>query len=95
MITHLSIDGSLIKEACQLSGICTANDVATKALQEYILQNLQKIIPILIITISTGNMHLKNNGCFINSGVACFTNLLRPMKYLKKDLMCAMETARA
>ena len=41
MVTHLAIEDSLIKEACQLGGIATANDVATQALLEYIQRRKQ------------------------------------------------------
>jgi hypothetical protein len=36
MLTNLSIEDSLIEEACQLSDQLSANEVATQALQEYI-----------------------------------------------------------
>lgn len=41
MITHLTIDDSLIYEACQLSGQLSLNRVATQALREYIQRRKQ------------------------------------------------------
>jgi hypothetical protein len=41
MLTNLAIDDSLIDEACVLGGIDNANDIATKALQEYIQRRKQ------------------------------------------------------
>jgi hypothetical protein len=41
MFANLTIDDSLIKEACQLSDQLAANEVATLALQEYIQQRKQ------------------------------------------------------
>lgn len=41
MITNLTVDDSLIDEALRLGGIVTANDVATRALLEYIQRRKQ------------------------------------------------------
>ena len=41
MLTHLALDDSLIKEACQLSDRLTANEVATLALHEYVQRRKQ------------------------------------------------------
>lgn len=41
MLTNLAIDDRLIKEACQLSGQLTANEVVTQALQEYVQRRKQ------------------------------------------------------
>lgn len=41
MIFNLTIDDSLIKEACQLGDITNSNDVATQALLEYIQRRKQ------------------------------------------------------
>ena len=41
MLIHLAINDSLIKEACQLSGQLTANEVVTQALQEYVQRRKQ------------------------------------------------------
>jgi hypothetical protein len=41
MLTNLAIDDRLIYEACELSDQQNANEVATKALQEYIQRRKQ------------------------------------------------------
>lgn len=41
MFTNLSIESSLIEEACQLSDQLSANEVATQALKEYIQRRKQ------------------------------------------------------
>ena len=41
MLTNLSIESSLIEEACQLSDQLSANEVATQALREYIQRRKQ------------------------------------------------------
>jgi hypothetical protein len=41
MLTNIAIEDCLMKEACQLSGQLSANEVATKALQEYVQRRKQ------------------------------------------------------
>lgn len=41
MITKLAVDSYLLKEACQLSRLLTANEVATQALHEYVQRRKQ------------------------------------------------------
>jgi hypothetical protein len=41
VIINLTLDDSLIQEACQLGGFANANDVATQALLEYIQRHKQ------------------------------------------------------